>query len=87
LVPHGRDVLAYVRALWQAACCAGGRETCRVQRMKKYMNYLGLGVEPTGQFLHHIRRAATQADFFRVCEEFLDHGRPMPSEPFPAELE
>jgi len=87
LVPRGRDVLAYVRALWQAACSPGARESCRVQRLKKYMNYLGLGVEPTGQFLHHIRRVATQADFFRVCEEFLDHGLPMPAEPFAAELE
>ena len=54
----------------------------QVQKMKKYMNYLGLGVEPTGQFLHQIRRVATRADFFRVCQEFLSHDRPMPLEPF-----
>jgi tRNA-dihydrouridine synthase len=86
-VLRGHDVLGYVRALCQAACSAGAPESARVQRMKKYMNYLALGVEPTGQFLHHIRRATTEADFFRVCEQFLDHDRPMPSEPFPAELE
>jgi nifR3 family TIM-barrel protein len=85
-VPRGRDVLAYVRALCQAACSAGAPDSCRVQRMKKHMNYIGMGVEPTGQFLHQIRRAATQADFFRVCEEFLDHDLPMPAGPFPAEL-
>ena len=50
------------------------------------MNYLGMGVEPTGQFLHQIRRVMTKNDFFRVCETFLDHGDPMPLEPFPLNL-
>jgi len=56
-----------------------------VQKMKKYMNYLGAGVEPTGQFLHQIRRVTTRAEFFRVCEDFLDHDQPMPLEPFQVE--
>jgi hypothetical protein len=54
--------------------------------MKKYMNYLGVGVEPTGQFLHQIRRVTTTADLFRVCVEYLDHDRPMLLEPFPLAL-
>jgi hypothetical protein len=41
-----------------------------------------VGVEPTGRFLHDIRRVMTRADFFRVCEEHLDHDQPMPLEPF-----
>jgi nifR3 family TIM-barrel protein len=85
-VPRGRDVLAYVRALCQAACSAEAPESCRVRRIKKHINYLGMGVEPTGQFLHQIRRVATEADFYRVCEEFLDNDLPMPPEPFPGEL-
>jgi len=80
-VPRGRDVLAYVRALSQAACSPGAPESSQVQRLKKYMNFLALGLEPTGQFLHQIRRVSTHADFFRVCEEFLDHDLPMPPEP------
>ena len=51
--------------------------------MKKFMNYLGEGVEPTGAFLHHIRRVTTTADFFRVCEEYLAHDRPLALEPPP----
>jgi hypothetical protein len=54
--------------------------------MKKYMNYLGLGVESTGRFLHEIRRVDTRADFFRVCEEFLSHDQSMPLEPFSLDL-
>jgi len=33
------------------------------------------------KFLHEIRRVTTQAGFFRVCEEFLNHGEPMTLEP------
>ena len=81
-VPRGSDVLAYVKALYEAMCSPASRESAQVQKMKKYMNYLGVGVEPTGQFLHQIRRVTTTADLFRVCEEFLGHDRPMPLEPY-----
>lgn len=85
-VPRGTDVLAYVRALYQAVCSPAARESAQVQKMKKYLNYLGVGVEPTGRFLHQVRRVATSAALFGVCEEFLAHDRPMPLEPFPLAL-
>lgn len=81
-IPLGRDVLEYVRALYEAICSPHVPEASQVERMKKYMNFIGLGVEPTGQFLHQIRRVTTKADFFRVCEEFLKHDQPLPLEPF-----
>jgi tRNA-dihydrouridine synthase B len=80
--PTGRDVLDYVRALWNAVSNRGARELSQVNNMKKYMNFIGLGVEPTGEFLHRIRRVTTERDFFATCEEFLDHDEPMPLEPF-----
>jgi tRNA-dihydrouridine synthase len=80
--PRGRDVLDYIRALYDAVCTPGVRESSQVQKMKKYLNFIGAGVEPTGAFLHAIRRVTTRADFFRVCEAHLDHDRPMPLEPF-----
>ena len=81
-VPRGLDVLAYVRTLYEAVCSPDVNEGAQVQKMKKYMNYLGLGVEPTGQFLHQIRRVTSKAEFFAVCETFLNHDQPMPLEPF-----
>jgi nifR3 family TIM-barrel protein len=81
-VPNGREVFDYVRALYDAVCSPDVRESAQVQKMKKYMNYLGVGVEPTGEFLHLIRRVTTKEDFFSVCEKFLDHDLPMPLEPF-----
>lgn len=86
-IPCGLEVLNYVRALYDAVCSPDVKESAQVQKMKKYMNFIGLGVGPTGQFLHHIRRVETKVDFFRVCEEFLNHDRPMPLEPFPAKVE
>jgi hypothetical protein len=50
--------------------------------MKKYMNFIGLGVEPSGEFLHQIRRATSRAEFFTLCRRFLDHDEPMLLEPF-----
>ena len=47
--------------------------------MKNSSNYLGEGVD--AQFLHQIRRAQTEGDFFGACHEFLDHDRPVKLEP------
>jgi tRNA-dihydrouridine synthase len=85
-VPRGHDVLEYVRALYETACSPEAREASQVQRMKKYMNYLGMGVEASGQFLHQIRRVTTKFDFFSVCEQYLAHDQPMPLEPFRLQL-
>lgn len=80
--PCGRDVLAYVRALYEAIVMPGVREVTQVHAMKKYLGFLGIGVEPSGKFLHDICRVTTKADFFRVCETFLAHDEPMALEPF-----
>ena len=78
-LPSGRDLLAYIRTLWENEITPDVKESAQVQRMKKFMNFIGEGVgEP---FLHEIRRVATTDDFFRVCVESLDHDRPMPLEP------
>lgn len=81
-VPTGREVLAYIRCLYDTVRPPEIRETALVQKMKKFTNYIGLGVEPSGRFLHDIRRVTTEADFFKVCGEFLDHDQPMPLEPY-----
>jgi len=85
-LPRGHDVLQYIRDLYAAVCSPDVRESACVQKMKKYLNYIGVGVEPTGQFLHQIRRVTTEREFFGVCETFLNHDDPMPLEPFPLEL-
>ena len=80
-LPTGREVQGYIVELWEAQTSPEARESARVHRLKKFMNFIGEGLEPPGPFLHDIRRAATQADFFRICAEYLDHDRPMRLEP------
>jgi len=31
--------------------------------------------------LHQIRRVSSRSEFFRICEEAMDHDRPMSLEP------
>ncbi len=81
-VPCGREVLRYLHALYQGTSPAGLGERGRVEKMKKYLSYIGLGIEPGGRFLHGVRRATTEAGLFGIWEEFLDHDRPMRLEPF-----
>jgi tRNA-dihydrouridine synthase B len=80
-LPVGREVLAYIRELWENEITPGIKESAQVQRMKKFMNFIGVGVDE--QFLHDIRRVTTTKDFWRVCEEFLDHDEPMTLDPEP----
>ena len=74
-------MLAYIRELWENEISPGVHESAQVQRMKKFMNFIGEGVGE--KFLFEIRRVATTADFFRVCGEFLNHDEPMTLEPPP----
>lgn len=83
ILPSGRLVLDYIRRLFDIVGPANAPDKIRVQVMKKYMNFIGLGIEPSNPFLYHIRRVTTRADFFRVCETYLDHDQPMKLEPAP----
>jgi len=78
-LPAGRDLLAYIRELWENEITPGVKESAQVQRMKKFINFIGEGVSES--FLFEIRRVTTTADFFRVCEDSLDHDQPMTLEP------
>jgi len=80
-LPAGRDVLAYIHELWEAQATPDAREPAQVQRLKKFMNFIGEGVIPAEPFLHEIRRVTTRHDFFRACENYLGHDRLMTLEP------
>lgn len=71
--PTGRDLLNYIRDLYEGVKPPNLQIMAHVQKMKKYMNFIAVGIDPEGQFLHRIRRVTTEHEFFRVCESFLDH--------------
>ena len=79
-LPKGRDVLAYIHDLFQTVTTSV-HEIAQVNKLKKYMNFLGLGVPPAQEFLHRLRRTTTRADFFAVCAAYLDHDQPMELKP------
>ena len=81
-LPRGSDVLAYVHGLYEMRSRTGVPESSYVNHMKKYLNFLALGVDPSGRFLSEIRRVNTEAAFFSLCHQFLDHPNPMKLEPF-----
>jgi tRNA-dihydrouridine synthase B len=80
-LPAGREVLAYIHELWEAQVTPGASESSQVQRLKKFMNFIGEGMIPAEPFLYEIRRVTTRHDFFRACENYLDHDRPMTLDP------
>ena len=84
--PSGQDVLNYVEELFETTAPDNYVEVSQVQKMKKYMNYFGLGIDADGQFLHDIRRTKSKPDFFSICRRHLDHKRPMLLEPFSPKL-
>jgi tRNA-dihydrouridine synthase B len=85
--PTLADVHGYVENLYQAFDYPDVPEIKQVARMKKFLNFVGLGVDSEGQFLHLMRRAKTRADLFEVCSRhLLEDGRAeqlFPDEPLP----
>ena len=69
--PTLADVRGYIDGLFSSTWAEGIPENAHVARMKKFLNFVALGVDMEGQFLYQIRRAKTQADFFAVCDAFL----------------
>lgn len=76
-LPTGRDVLGYVRALWETTSPNSLHPLKQVQKLKKYLNFIGEGVDDQGRFLFEVRRVTTEAELFRVCTAWLDHPQPM----------
>ena len=80
------DVRTYVEDLWEATGRAEMPEINHLNRMKKFLNFVGQGVAPDGRFLPEIRRARAAASFFAICDQHLladgRAGQHFNSEPF-----
>jgi tRNA-dihydrouridine synthase B len=74
--PKLGDVYEYVHDLYLSLIKPGVEERKSVARMKKFLNFVGLSVDPDGKFLYEMRRASTKSDLFRVCSSYLlDNGK------------
>jgi nifR3 family TIM-barrel protein len=55
-------------------CSPEAKEAAQVQKMKKTLNFVADRADPTGQFLHEIRRVTSKGEFFEVCGRHLGEG-------------
>jgi tRNA-dihydrouridine synthase B len=65
------DVRDYIERLYRATQAPGLREVYHVNKMKKYLNFVGQSVDATGAFLHDMRRTQTESELFAVCDRHL----------------
>ncbi len=79
------DVRDYIDRLYRATQLPEVPELTHIAKMKKYLNFVGQGVDPAGAFLHAMRRAVTEANLFSVCDEHLlaEPTREFSPEPYP----
>jgi tRNA-dihydrouridine synthase B len=84
--PTLTDVREYVERLYHGTRTPEIPERAHVNKMKKYLNFVGQGVDPTGAFLHDMRRAETEHALFTVCDGHLlgdNRDREFALEPYP----
>ena len=78
------DVRSYVDDLWNATSRPELPDTRHLNRMKKFLNFVGQGVDPEGQFLHEMRRAREVDKFFSICDAHMTD-QEKASQPFAGE--
>ncbi|MEO6245197.1 MAG: tRNA-dihydrouridine synthase family protein [Opitutaceae bacterium] len=79
------DARDYVERLYHATQSPEIPERYHVNKMKKYLNFVGQSVDATGAFLHDMRRAQTEAELFSICDRHLlaDPTKEFSPEPYP----
>lgn len=79
------EVREYVERLYLATRAPEFPERAHVNKMKKYLNFVGQGVDADGRFLHDMRRTSTESELFTVCDRHLlaDPGAHFAPEPYP----
>ena len=79
------NVSEYARSLFEATHDPRVPERPHVNRMKKFLNFVGQGVDPDGAFLYDMRRTQTRDEMFAVFARHLDSRGDVPfaDEPYP----
>jgi tRNA-dihydrouridine synthase B len=65
------DVREYVERLYREIASPEFPEQAHVNKMKKYLNFVGASVDPEGRFLYDMRRTQTELELFEVCDRHL----------------
>lgn len=78
--PTLADVRDYIGRLHRTACDPGAPESARLGRLKKLLNFILPGIEPSGELVRRARAAASERDLFLACDEFLISQSPFDAE-------
>lgn len=83
--PTLADVRDYIERLYRETQTPGVPERFHVNKMKKYLNFVGQSVDAAGSFLHDMRRTESESQLFAVCDRHLlaDPAQPFAPEPYP----
>ena len=65
------DVREYIERLYRATETPGIAERLHVNKMKKYLNFVGQSVDSHGAFLHDMRRVESERELFAICDRHL----------------
>lgn len=68
------EVNEYVKNLYDAVSLPHAPEKARVNKMKKYLNFVGQGVDPDGKFLYEMRRSTSKSELFAICDRYMPEG-------------
>lgn len=68
------DVFHYIRSLYDALRRPWINEKAQVNKMKKFLNFIGQGVDPEGQFIYEARRAQSESALFDICGRYMLSG-------------
>lgn len=69
--PSYRDMREYIGRLYEETRVPEMKEIHHVAKMKKYMNFIAQEMGSDEAFLHEIRRATNEKDFFEICDRHL----------------
>lgn len=85
--PTFGNVFEYICALEKCVALPGDQPERVAARMKKFLNFIGTGIDAEGTFLYAVRRAGTPSEILKIAESFLLAGTRaetlFPAEPFP----
>jgi len=80
--PHGSsDVRRYIEMLYHETRSTEATTFQHITRIKRYLNFIVPGLSEEERFLHEIRRAREEVEFFEICDRHLARDIEVPAEP------
>jgi tRNA-dihydrouridine synthase len=84
--PNFLDARDYVERLHTSMLNKNVPEKNHLGMLKKFLNFIGLSIDPDGIFLKKMRRAQSLTELFGICDQYMVHTKhannPIHDEPF-----